>query len=197
VPASSTWEARRDTSRALREALRDLPRAPRLVHDVGTIDASSLFAIGGLLVAAGSALVSWLAFRRSDQALKLAEAADKRDDERLKRERSEHAERQSADVIVTPAGFSGDSSGRHYGFTVRNVGNAIARSVKVWIVNAENVPVGGPAPSDPAGLTLREGEDAGAKLGVTVPNGSMAGLSYRLSWTDGAGPHEVDGPSVS
>ena len=118
--------------------------------------------------------------------------AERRDEERLDRERRDASDRSLARITVDATGSSGAPGvpGAIYYFAVRNVGNAVAQEVRLWLrdhVDRDvSTMVGGPdvtlVPHDPP--TQLDG----VKVRTATPRDE---LFVWIAWTDDAGTHDA------
>jgi hypothetical protein len=149
---------------------------------------------GAAIVAAAAAVASALyaasADFRSRRAVELAESVDQRERERHDRERS-------AELEIVAAGFltSGRHGNRKYGARVRNIGAAVARRARVWIVDGhDEEPLGLLAHrSYAADLTIKPDDDLEVELDLGAAQVTDR-LRFCVSWTDATGDYVADGP---
>jgi hypothetical protein len=140
-------------------------------------------AIAALLVSVFAALLAVRADRR-------AGGAERRDEERIERERQHDIERRRARLQVGLSGGVGGPTAdpANYTLSVRNVGASTARNISL-IVQTSSGDVRGSwndsgfvlAPDDPAVL-----------IGVDVRLPRPPGMELWVEWTDDAGDHRED-----
>lgn len=134
------------------------------------MDASFAVSIVAVLVAGGSLVVAVRAERRATRA----ESSSRR-----------------ADLVVEPAGSSGDGSGRRFALRVRNVGSAVARGVRVWLEDEAGRVVSTVAGETTSTLAR---DDEPVTLVLTVPEARLppppVTFAVLASWSDPAGHHE-------
>jgi hypothetical protein len=161
--------------------------------------------IAGVVVALIGAVVSWYfawraqqragrAEEAADNAQKREERAERRDKERLERERQAAERRSRADLVVNLAG----SRGQRFGvielkFHIRNVGEAMARDVRLQLLDKDATVVSSPGRAREV-LTLAAGEiSALLTRNVTYVGDEMGkdalppGLASHVTWRDDSG----------
>jgi hypothetical protein len=149
------------------------------------MDSSDWIALGALLLAGLSALYARRADQRAeraevraDEAAKLAKRAD---------ERAEREEERStrANLVVQPVGRSLHEPFT-YSFTVRNLGPAVARDIRLWLRDEQGQNVSTITAPHPA---LAENEDSFFAPELTETR-EMDQLWVWMRYTDDAGVHE-------
>lgn len=147
-----------------------------------------------------SILFAYRADRRAEEAKKLAKSADeraaraeRRDEERIERERQRAAAAGTARLVIRPTRLTMASADSHrFGYAITNHGEAIARDIRVWLIdeNGQDVSIEAEAP-----FALAPAEET-FRYGVTVPRDVNAeDVRFAVSWRDDAdGGENLRGP---
>lgn len=188
----------------------DARSSPRLRRRLSAVDGSDWLALGSIAIAA--AALGWtiardkagaraIAAERDERRTSLAREEGRRDEElrllrfQVERQAESDAGRQTADLVGKNTGYSGSGLGVLFPISVRNVGAAAARDVRVWLaleavdespgtVVSGTHELGALVPNDPpAKFGL---EQSGASAGGGVPRDGL----IMAAWRDGSGDRE-------
>jgi hypothetical protein len=150
---------------------------PHSLAFFATFDLSTLIALGALVLAA-------LSYRR-------AGAADRRDRQRHELALADAADRRRADLVLAPdetTYASEDELARPV--DVRNIGQATARRVRAWLVDAEGATRSTVA-GDDGNVAIALGDNpVTLEAYVASTTVDLDTLRWCVAWDDDDGPHE-------
>jgi hypothetical protein len=163
------------------------------VLTLGVVTETTLVAFGwseGIaLVAAGISLgISLVSLGIALRADRRAGRAERRDEERIEREREQADAAKRAQLAIWATGSGSDGTNRRFAFRVINHGNVPAHNVHVWLYDEDGQDV---SVLPQGGFTVKP-EEAVEKQGVSAPL-SVEPLDVRfgIRWEDGAGHHKL------
>jgi hypothetical protein len=129
------------------------------------------------------ALISTALALRADRR---SERTERREEERLERERLEAEAADRARLHLWPKGSTSTVDYRRFGFTIRNHGKASAHDIRVWLADKDGRDVS-VSPQPTFTLAPDESDD---KHGVPVPlDLEPLELRFFYCWFDGGGYH--------
>jgi hypothetical protein len=140
------------------------------------------------LAAVGISLVSlcvsiYFAYRGEQRAGR----AERRDEERVEREREEADAANRARLAIWPNGSSSTVDDRRFAYVIRNHGKVTAHNVHVWLYNEDGQDV---SIKPQAGFAVKPDESVDNQ-GVTVPlDVEPLDVRFGIRWEDGAGHHK-------